>query len=72
MTGKDQQAAQGKAPQNGRGTGRSKTRCKKKRYQAHCHAMRTSGYVTDSNGSWTTNWTSLRISDASFRGSTAK
>lgn len=72
MTSKDQKPAEGKAPKDGRGVGRNKTRAKKREYQAHCQAMRKSGYVTDHNGTWTQNYHSLRISEASFRGSTAK
>lgn len=55
-----------------RHAGRNKTRAKQREYKAHCRTMRTSGYVTDSNGNWTQNYASLRISEASFRGSTSK
>lgn len=55
-----------------RGSGRNHSRKAKRDYKEHCRLMRTGGYVTDSNGNWTANYQSLRISDASFRGSTAK
>lgn len=55
-----------------RGSGCNKTRKKQREYKAHCRAMRTSGHVCDANGVWTTNYKSLGISDASFRGTTAK
>ena len=55
-----------------RKAGRNKARAKKRDYQAHCRAMRTAGYVTDSMGSWTTNYQALRISESSFRAYTAK
>jgi len=57
---------------NKRGAGRNKARRKKQEYKEHCRVMRTGGYVTDSNGKWTQNYQSLRISEASFRGTTAK
>jgi hypothetical protein len=55
-----------------RGSGRNKSRVKKREYRAHCRAMRTSGNVTDCNGNWTSNYNSLRISEASFKATTLK
>jgi hypothetical protein len=51
--------------------GRNKTRKKQREYKAHCREMRKSGHITDSHGSWTTNYKNY-VSEASFTGTTAK
>lgn len=55
-----------------RNSGRNNTRRKQRAYKEHCRLMRVGGYVTDSNGVWTQNYNALGISEAAFRGSTAK
>lgn len=52
MTDKTQKPATGERPNNGTGRGRNKSREKKRAYQQHCYAMRTSGHITDAFGSW--------------------
>ncbi len=36
-----------------RGAGRNKSRKAKRDYKEHCRIMRTTGHVTDQNGTWT-------------------
>jgi hypothetical protein len=58
---------------NKKGVGRNKTRAKQREYKEHCRVMRTSGMVTNERGAWT-EWDKnpMGISEASFRGTTAK
>jgi len=38
-----------------RGSGRNKSRMKKREYKEHCRIMRTSGQWTTAGGTWTDN-----------------
>lgn len=52
MTNKGQKPATGRTPSHGRGNGRGKARRKQREWRDHCRSMRTSGYITTSEGNW--------------------
>lgn len=78
MRGRRRQLLGAVSPQEGEsaigalGSGRNNTRRKAREYKEHCRVMRTTGYVTTSEGTWTTNYAACRISEAAWKASSAK